>query len=288
MPEPWGKMMAYRFGPWDCVWQLSCRLAAEQRHWLTQAAPTPSAPATPLVNVSGTGALVFIAVVALAVAILWFIPTFIDLRQTNRWRSRDQSKLLDQMVKAADNKGLSVDDLRQIASAMNTPPRGMQGLTQALIGLIIITLVGVAMVTTLVSTAADSSDLRKTIITALLSVLATIAGFYFGARTAQISTEQATRPPAVAGQPQKPPDGSPTVPSADEKTLPDETGQPTAPSAGEDEQASQKATGSEARRTGEQVAATRESLAGIVEAIPETGQPQGDDPAAATGAGGNG
>src|SRR5690348_12136636 len=82
---------------------------------------------------------------------------------------------------------------------MNTPPRGLQGLTQALLGLTITTLVGAAMVATLVSTAADSSDLRKTIITALLSILGTIAGFYFGARTAQISSEQATRPPTPAG-----------------------------------------------------------------------------------------
>ena len=230
-------MMAYRLGSWDCLWQLSCRAAAQQRHLPGQAAPTPSASATPLVNVSGTGALVFIGVVALAVAILWFIPTFIDLRQTNRWRSRDQSKLLDQMVKAADNKGLSVEDLRQIASAMNTPPRGMQGLTQALIGLIIITLVGVAMVTTLVSTAADSSDLRKTIITALLSVLATIAGFYFGARTAQISSEQASHPPAPAGQPQGRSSGPPTEPNADQQTVPKETEQPGGLPAGDNEPA---------------------------------------------------
>jgi hypothetical protein len=67
--------------------------------------------------------------------------------------------------------------------------------------LIITTLVGVAMVATLVSTAADSSDLRKTIITALLSILGAIAGFYFGARTAQISSEQATRPPTPTGGP---------------------------------------------------------------------------------------
>jgi hypothetical protein len=187
--------------------------------------------------------------------------------------------LLDQMVKAADNKGLSVDDLRQIASAMNTPPRGMQGLTQALIGLIIITLVGVAMVTTLVSTAADSSDLRKTIITALLSILATIAGFYFGARTAQISTEQASHPPAPAGQPQERPAGSPTAPSAGEKTLPEETGPPTAPSAGEGEQASEEAateeaTGSEAQRMEETVKEMQKKLAGTTQVIPETDQPQ--------------
>jgi len=142
---------------------------------------------------------VFIGVLALAVAILWFIPTIYDLRRADQWRSTQQAELLNKMVDAAGKKGLSVEDVRQIASAINAPPRGIQGLTQALIGLTITTLVGAAMVATLVSTAADSSDLRKTIITALLSILGTIAGFYFGARTAQISTEQATRPPTPGG-----------------------------------------------------------------------------------------
>jgi hypothetical protein len=234
-------MMAYRFGSWDCLRQLSGRLAAEQQHWLAQRSPTPRAPSTPLVNVSGTGALVFIGVVALVVAILWFIPTFIDLRQTNLWRSNEQRRLIEQMVTATGRtKDLSVDDLRQIASAMNTPPRGMQGLTQALMGLIIITLVGVAMVTTLVSTAADSSDLRKTIITALLSVLATIAGFYFGARTAQISSEQATHPPAAASRRQGTTPDLPSQSGADQKAVPEEKAGSSANQAGGGEATSAK------------------------------------------------
>ena len=262
--------MVYRFGSWDWLWQLSGRLADQQPHLPTHAAPTPSAPATPLVNVSGTGALVFIGALALAVAILWFIPTLIDLRKANQWRSQDQSKLLEQMVKAADNKGLSVDDLRQIASAMNTPPRGMQGLTQALIGLIIITLVGVAMVATLVSTAADSSDLRKTIITALLSVLATIAGFYFGARTAQISSEQATHPPSPAGRPQGTSPGSPAEPSADEKTtMPEGDEQPAASSEGEGEAPSSETPSVQEEPT--------RGLASTISIISEKDQPHGND-----------
>jgi len=239
-------MMVYRFGSWDWLWQHANRLSDHQPHLLAQAAPTPSAPATPLVDVSGTTALVFIGVLALAVAILWFIPTLIDLRKANQWRSDHQSKLLEHLVKAAGSNGLSVDDLRQIVSAMNTPPRGTQGLTQALIGLMIITLVGVAMVATLVSTAADSSDLRKTIITALLSVLATIAGFYFGARTAQISSEQATHPPSPAGKPQTGPNGPPVGPSADGKPEPDGNEQPDASSADEGEAANAEATNAEA------------------------------------------
>jgi hypothetical protein len=275
-------MMVYRFGSWDCLWQPASRLSDQQPHLLAQAGPTPSAPATPLVDVSGTGALVFIGVLALGVAILWFIPTLIDLRKANQWRSEHQSKLLEHLVKAAGSNGLSVDDLRQIVSAMNTPPRGTQGLTQALIGLMIITLVGVAMVATLVSTAADSSDLRKTIITALLSVLATIAGFYFGARTAQISSEQATRPPSPAGRPQtvapEPPDES----SEDGKTEPDGDEQPDASSAddggGADEEPdSEEPDSSETQRMKEETAEMAKKLATSIQAT-EKDQP-GKDPA---------
>ena len=196
--------MVYRSNSWDCRWQLPCRSAVQQQHLLAQATPTPSpspSSITPIVNVAGTGALVFIGVVVLVVGILWFTPTFYDLWKASKWRSKQQSDLLGKMIDAASVKGLSVEDVRQIASAMNAPPRGAQGLTQALIGLIVTTLVGIALLATLVSTAADSSDLRKTIITSLLSILATIAGFYFGARTAQISTEQATQPPTPTGGP---------------------------------------------------------------------------------------
>src|SRR5205807_10481421 len=87
------------------------------------------------------------------------------------------------------------------------PPRGTSGLTQSLLALFIASLVAIALVTTLVSAGIDSSDLRKTIVTSLLSVLATIAGFYFGARTAQTSTEQATRPPVPAPRHMGPPNG---------------------------------------------------------------------------------
>jgi hypothetical protein len=182
----------------------------------------PSDSVTPLVDVSGGNALAFIAVMAFAIALLWFIPVMYDLRWANRWRREQQKDLLDQLIAAttgrklssngntnstnngsgsssspsqATGKGLSVEEVRQLVSAIDSPPRGAQGLTQSLLGLIVATFVGVAMIATLVSTALDSSDLRKTIVTALVSILATIAGFYFGARTAQISSEQATRPP---------------------------------------------------------------------------------------------
>jgi hypothetical protein len=160
----------------------------------TQPAPTTTTePAVPLVDVEGRGALWFIGLLAVVVALLWALPLVYDTREANRWRRDYQAKLLNSMINRAGR--LSVEEIRQIVSAIDTQPRGTQNLTQSLLGLIITTFVGVALVATLVSTAADSSDLRKTVITALLSILGVISGFYFGARTSETATERATRPP---------------------------------------------------------------------------------------------
>jgi hypothetical protein len=184
--------------------------------WAAQPAPTSTTTPpteTPIVNVVGNQALWFIGVLALVVALLWAVPLIYDTREANRWRREHQVAILNAMIKKAPR--LSVEEIRQIVSAIDTQPRGTQGLTQSLLGLIVATFVGVAMIATLVSTAADSSDLRKTIVTALLSILATIAGFYFGARTAQTAAEQATRPPE--SRPQRPDgtDGGGTRPRID-------------------------------------------------------------------------
>jgi hypothetical protein len=140
----------------------------------------------------------FIGIVAVALAALWVVPLFYDMREANKWRTDKQEPLLEKMIDKAGR--LSVEEIRQIVSAMNTQPRGTQGLTRSLLALIIASFIGIAMVATLLSGASDSSDLRKTIVTALLSILATISGFYFGARTAQSATEQATRPPESPGE----------------------------------------------------------------------------------------
>lgn len=176
------------------------------------ATPTTPAPSTnPLSDVFGSNALFFIGIVGLLIALLWFTPLFYDMWQANKWRRVGQTGLLDQLMKqaSAGGKGLSTEEVRQLASAMDRAPRGASGLTQSLLALTIASLVGVAMLVTLISTANDSGDLRKTIVTSLLSILATIAGFYFGARTAQTSTEQATKPPEASAQP---PQGPTSVP----------------------------------------------------------------------------
>jgi hypothetical protein len=176
--------------------------------------PAFAAPDIPFPNLSSAAALGWIVGLAVFLALLWFVPIVYDNRQANRWRALRQAQIIDKMLDevAREGNGLSVEEVRQLVSAMDRPPRGANGLTSSLLALLIVFLVGVALFASLVSRDAASGDLRKTIITSLLAVLATISGFYFGARTAQTSTEQATKPPESrpnAGSNRNPDDGRP-------------------------------------------------------------------------------
>ena len=88
---------------------------------------------------------------------------------------------------------------------------GARGTTRTVIALLVMALAGVALAATLVSGANDAADLRKTIITSLLTFLSVIGGFYFGSRAVQdgqVGTQgqplngtaaaKVTAPPAVA------------------------------------------------------------------------------------------
>src|SRR4051812_8693563 len=176
--------------------------------------PASAAPDIPFPHLSGAAALVWISGLAVFLALLWFVPIVYDNRQANKWRAVRQAQIIDKMLDevAREGNGLSVEEVRQLVSAMDRPPRGANGLTSSLLALLIVFLVGVALFASLVSRDAASGDLRKTIITSLLAVLATISGFYFGARTAQTSTEQATKPPESRPNPggnRNPDDGRP-------------------------------------------------------------------------------
>jgi hypothetical protein len=58
----------------------------------------------------------------------------------------------------------------------------------------LITVVGVALGALLLSSSGDAGDLRKTLITSILTLLGTIVGFYFGTRAAETGTTQPPRP----------------------------------------------------------------------------------------------
>src|SRR5262249_13851236 len=86
---------------------------------------------------------------------------------------------------------ISIDKMKEVMKLLDRSPSGMKGLARALMAFSIITIVAFALVGVFVSKNPDASDLSKTIIASLLSVLATIIGFYFGSRTSEWAQEAA-------------------------------------------------------------------------------------------------
>jgi hypothetical protein len=166
---------------------------------------TTAAPAGPVIDLKGPQALALVIAIGLGVAIMWVVPFWLDARRAYRLRELAIKLIGGQLLEAARKNGLTVAELRELLGTIGQPATGQRGLTRALMAFTIITIVGVALVAVLLSSSNDASDLRKTIITSLLAVLATIVGFYFGTRAAETATEAtATQAPT----PQEP--ASPT------------------------------------------------------------------------------
>jgi hypothetical protein len=157
---------------------------------------TTAAPAGPVIDLKGSQAIAVVIAVGLGVAIMWVVPFWMDARRAYRLRDQAIKLIGGQLLEAARKNGLTVAELRELLGTIGQPATGQRGLTRALMAFTIITIVGVALVAVLLSSSGDASDLRKTIITSLLAVLATIVGFYFGTRAAETATEATTQAPS--------------------------------------------------------------------------------------------
>jgi hypothetical protein len=173
-------------------------------HLLAQPAPTTTVPG-PVIQLQGPRAVVLVVAIGVAIAVLWSMPIWLDARRAYKLRMRALDMIGGKLLNVAARDGLKITELRELLATIGEPATGQRGLSRALMAFTIITVVGVALVALLLSGSADSSDLRKTIITSLLSILATIIGFYFGTRAAETGAELAT--PEQAPPTQPPPGG---------------------------------------------------------------------------------
>ena len=159
--------------------------------------PTPSPAADPIAGVSGGEAVWLIVGIAAGLALLWAIPMYLDARRAYKAYKYLQIPLMKDLLAAAESGNLELTDEQKglIVGAATDRFEATAGLARALMAFAVISILSVALVAVLVSDASDADDLRKTIITALVSILGTIVGFYFGARTAEIGTAAARENP---------------------------------------------------------------------------------------------
>ena len=149
----------------------------------------PTTSADPIAGVSGGEAVWLIVGIAAGLALLWAIPMYLDARRAYKAYKYLQIPLMEKLLAASqDGKlDLSEEQKGELVTAATRRFEATTGLARALMAFAVISILSVALVAVLVSDAPDAADLRKTIITALVSILGTIVGFYFGARTAEIS-----------------------------------------------------------------------------------------------------
>jgi hypothetical protein len=150
-------------------------------------AVTSAAALEPLHGLSSGPALLLIAAVVVLIAVIATIPLIMDVRRATAWRQQLTDHLIDRAATDHEVRDF-LRDLRDLRE-----PRGVRGLTRSIIAVLILALVGFALAVAMLSSGADAGDLRKTIVTALMTVLATVAGFYFGTLGAQNSAEDARR-----------------------------------------------------------------------------------------------
>jgi hypothetical protein len=141
--------------------------------------PTPSPGPGAFLSTSSLRGYILLLILILIVVLVWFIPFMTDLI----WSHRSQ---------LAAVKGQAESTTAQTAVPGNPASFSRRHLVRALIAFTIVTIIGIALLLVLSGNTLDSEDLRKTLVAAVVAIVGTVIGFYFGGRTAGEAAAAAT------------------------------------------------------------------------------------------------
>lgn len=138
-----------------------------------------------LVDLTPGNAMVLVILGSIGVGGVWFIPLLYDMKKSYKRQVVAWESLATKYLEKAGDDEPSLAELRLLLPQISKPPRGVPGLTRSLFAFTVLTVIAVSQLGLTFFNIAGAEDLRKTIVTSLLSVFASITGFYFGQRGAQ-------------------------------------------------------------------------------------------------------
>ncbi len=137
-----------------------------------------------LVDLTPGNAMLLVILGSIGVGAVWFIPLLYDMRKSYKRQVAAWESLASKYLQKAGDEP-SIAELRLLLPQISKPPRGVPGLTRSLFAFTVLTVIAVSQLGLTFFNIEGAADLRKTIVTSLLSVFASITGFYFGQRGAQ-------------------------------------------------------------------------------------------------------
>ncbi|MDP9201111.1 MAG: IPT/TIG domain-containing protein [Gemmatimonadota bacterium] len=174
-------------------------------------AATPAGP--PILPLRGLGGFFLVLALCLALILAWFSPMFSDIQHAYKERE-EHLAALQPLLLSASRGAYTQEERQSIVKAISDPPVGLRGLARSLLAFIILSLVVFAMILLLGSATSDDQELKRVIVTGLVSILGTIVGFYFGSRASEnaaaAAASSAPSPPVAP-----PPPAPPTISSID-------------------------------------------------------------------------
>jgi hypothetical protein len=150
---------------------------------LDSAVISPSPGPLPGEQVGGSHTFLTVCVITGLFASLWLVVFLLDIWQAGRRQDKRFADARELIIKATTERqdaSLSPREAERLLRAISSPLEGRQDLIKGLLAPLAMTLFAFALISSFVSTSADSIDLRKTLTGGLLSIMSVIVGYFFG------------------------------------------------------------------------------------------------------------